>query len=190
MLDLTPLFANDLIYLAPPDPDGDAEVVARWYENPEFAAMVQRGPARPLKVEEARRTIPAAEIDPNRFVFAIRLKEDGRLVGLIEVGRILWPIGVGWLSLQIGDPGDRRKGYGSQALALVLRYAFNELNLNKIICLVNGYNQPALKFFKKNGFAQEVRQREALLRRQQRWDLIWMGMTRAEWEMGSAGGLR
>lgn len=190
MLDLSPLFASDLVYLAPPDREGDAEIVARWYEDPEFAPLVQRGPAYPLKIEEARRKLPAAENDPNRFVFAIRLKEDSRLAGLIEVGKILWPIGVGWLSLQIGDTRDRRKGYGSQALALMLRYAFNELNLNKIISLVNGYNQPALKFFKKNGFAQEVRQREALLRGHQRWDLIWMGLTRAEWEAGSAGGLR
>lgn len=84
--------------------------------------------------------------------------------------------------LGIGDPGDRGKGYGSEALALMLNYSFEELNLSRLTAVIPEYNRAASQMFKWAGFVEEVRRRQALHRYGHRWDVIHMGILRAEWE--------
>jgi RimJ/RimL family protein N-acetyltransferase len=85
------------------------------------------------------------------------------------------------LQMGIGDPQDRKKGYGSQALNLILRYAFEELNLYRLTALVPEYNSDAMRFFEKAGFLVEVRRRQALNRDGRRWDLLHLGLLQDEW---------
>jgi RimJ/RimL family protein N-acetyltransferase len=86
------------------------------------------------------------------------------------------------LELGIGDPNDRRHGFGSEALRLILRYAFAELNLYRLSVMVPEYNPPALSLFTKAGFVEEVRRREALQRDGRYWDALHLGLLREEWE--------
>jgi RimJ/RimL family protein N-acetyltransferase len=83
--------------------------------------------------------------------------------------------------LGIGDPGERRKGYGTEVLNLLLRYAFSELNLFRLSAVIPEYNAGALRLFEKAGFLQEVRRRQALNRDGRFWDLIHVGLLRDEW---------
>ena len=82
--------------------------------------------------------------------------------------------------LGIGDPADRGKGYGREALALMINYAFEELNLFKLTAVIPEYNRVALQLFAQAGFIEEVRRRQALHRYGRRWDVIHMGILRDE----------
>ena len=64
---------------------------------------------------------------------------------------------------------------------MVLRYAFDECNLYRLTALSPEYNQAALHVFKKVGFIEEVRRREALWRDGCRWDLIHLGILNGDW---------
>jgi RimJ/RimL family protein N-acetyltransferase len=86
------------------------------------------------------------------------------------------------VKIGIGSPSDRGQGYGSEALRLLLRYAFAELNLFRLSAFAPEYNPVALHIFRKAGFVQEVCRRQALNRDGRRWDLVYLGLLREEWE--------
>ena len=87
-----------------------------------------------------------------------------------------------WCSWQLVTAGTGVHGYGTEALQMLMRYAFSELNLFRLAALVPEYNQAAIHLFQKAGFIEEVRRREALNRDGRRWDLIHLGLLREEWE--------
>jgi RimJ/RimL family protein N-acetyltransferase len=89
--------------------------------------------------------------------------------------------------LGIGDPADWRKGYGRDALHLLMRFAFSELNLHRLTAIVPEYNTPAMQLFTNAGFIEEVRRRQALARDSRRWDSIHLGLLRSEWAARHGG---
>ncbi len=58
----------------------------------------------------------------------------------MRIEGIEWTHGTGNLKLAIGDPAERGKGYGSEALQLILRFAFSELNLYRLSAVVGEDN--------------------------------------------------
>jgi RimJ/RimL family protein N-acetyltransferase len=121
------------------------------------------------------------EEDKNLYHFMIRSKADDRLIGKAAVQWIEWTNGNGFLRLGIGAAEDRCKGYGTQALRMLLRFAFAELNLFRVSAIVAEYNEGALALLKKFGFVQEVCRRKSLERDGRRWDLYVFGLLNDEW---------
>jgi len=195
-----PLFEGQLIYLASINPDKDAEMESRWTHDAEFQRLLNPDLVRPLSPAQIKKiyTEIEKEMDEkrNQFYFTIRRlptdksfeavnekpQDSDRLLGFARLDWIEWSQGVGSISLGIGEPDERGKGYGSDALRLLLRYAFGELNLFRLGATVPEYNQVALRFLGKAGFEVEACRREALHRGGKRWDLIHLGLLREEWE--------
>jgi RimJ/RimL family protein N-acetyltransferase len=162
--------------------EADAEAEARWSEDPAFLALIQTAPARPLSAIQIRKKARPAEESQESFVFSVRELESGRVVGSVALRYIQWNHGLGWLTLAIGDSMERRRGFGSEALALLTRYTFHELNLQRILASAFEYNIPARAFLEKYGFTLQVQQREALLRSGRRWDRLIYELERSDWE--------
>ena len=74
------------------------------------------------------------------------------------------------------------KGYGSEAMRLLLRFAFRELGYEKIGLSAYEFNTRALTLYEHLGFQHEARRRRAVYTDGRRWDEIYLGMTRAEYE--------
>ena len=74
------------------------------------------------------------------------------------------------------------KGYGSEALRLLLRFAFRELGYEKVNLQVYEFNTRAITLYEHLGFQHEARLRSQIYADGRRWDEIWMGMTRADYE--------
>jgi RimJ/RimL family protein N-acetyltransferase len=189
-----PLFEGSSVVLAPIDYENDAEVESQWTHDASFLRMVKLEPAQPLSPAQVKKGYEkvekSMEEDKNLFYFTIRERPEERLVGFARIYWVSWTHAAAFLQLGIGDMNDRRRGYGSQALELLLRYAFEELNLYRLTALVPEYNQAAQRFFEKAGFVIEVRRRQALNREGRRWDLLHMGLLRDEWlpVSGQSGG--
>jgi RimJ/RimL family protein N-acetyltransferase len=178
------LFESERLRLAPPDPEKDAELESKWTHDPDYQRLISAQPVRPLSPGQIKKRYEEAEKEKkhNQFVFALRTREDDRLIGFARLDHIEWNHAHGGLSLGIAAPDDRRKGYGSEALRLLLRYAFDELNLHRLTATVFEYNTAALSFFEKAGFVIEVRRRQALNRDGKRWDWLHLGLLREDWE--------
>ena len=187
----TQLFEGRLIYLGPINRDQDAEVEARWTLDSDYLHMLGFDLVRPLSPARVKKQYDEIEKDMdekrNQYYFSIRRmgnEEDGKqdqLLGFARLTRIGWSHGTGTISLGIGDAAERGKGYGTEALHLMLHYAFRELNLFRLSASIPGYNQAALKMFEKAGFHEEARQREAYHLAGKRWDGIYMGLLSEEW---------
>lgn len=87
--------------------------------------------------------------------FAICLNETGKHIGNIKLGPINRANGFAHIGLFIGDREYWGKGIATEAVSLIVRYAFETLGLHKVLagCLAN--NEASLRVFKKNGFKKE-----------------------------------
>ena len=187
-----PLFEAQNIHLSYIDHEKDAAIESLWTHDPGYARMLGPEIARPLSVFEIKQRYEKiekdAEDDRNLFYFTVRLRSDDRLVGMTCLHRIEWTCGSGFIKLGIGAAEDRRKGWGTEVLQLMLRYAFGELNLHRLSASVAEYNQPALNLFKQQGFKQEVLLRKALHRDGRSWDQVFFGLLQSEWEKPDTAG--
>ena len=181
-----PLFYGKSVCLAPIDPERDAEIESRWTHDAEYLRFLSLNPARPLSPAQVKKKYEALEKsqeeEKDQFYFAVRLCSDDRLVGFARIYWIWWPHRSAMVNLGIGDAGDRQRGYGIEALRLLLGYAFDELNLYRVTAIVPEYNQAAMRLFGKAGFVQEVRRREAANRDGCRWDVLHLGILESEWK--------
>ena len=66
------------------------------------------------------------------FLFAIRLLDSNALIGYVELDGILWTHRVSGVSIAIGEAKHWGQGYGYEVMPLVLRFAFDELNLHRV----------------------------------------------------------
>jgi RimJ/RimL family protein N-acetyltransferase len=179
------LFEGQRIRLAPPDAERDAELVAKWTHDPEYLRLLSADIAKPLSPFQIKKQYEEMDKEAEKhdaFNFAVRLKEDDRLIGFARLFRIEWTHATGSLQIGLGDRNDRGKGYGTEVLRLLLRYAFEELNLYRLAATTAEYNTGAIRFFERVGFVVEVRRRQAIQRDGKRWDAVMLGLLRDEWK--------
>jgi len=178
------LFEGELIRLASPDPDRDAETESKWTHDVEYMRLLSADPVRPLSPALIKKRYEELEKEKSnrRYDLAIRTRADDRLVGFVRLDHIEWNQGTCQLALGIGDSNDRGHGYGTEALKLILRYAFAELNLHRVAVDTYEYNEGAQRFLERAGFTLEVRRRQAVHRDGRRWDALKLGLLRQEWE--------
>jgi RimJ/RimL family protein N-acetyltransferase len=178
---LAPLFTGRLVRLAAPRPD-DHEAFARWSEDDAYLRVMDNDPARPVSAEaHAARETPFLNA-PNSFMFRVRTLEDDVLIGVVALGPVEWMHQCAMLGIAIGDPAYWGKGYGSDAIGLMLKYAFHELNLYRVWLTTIAYNTRAVRAFEKAGFKPEGAWRDMIHRDGRRFDVLHFGMLRHEWE--------
>ena len=179
------LFEGQLVRFASPDAERDAETVSKWSHDLEYLRLLSADIAKPLSPFQVKKQYEEWDKDAekrNVFNFTVRLKEDDRLLGFARLHRIEWTHATGSLQIGLGDRNDRGKGYGTEAIRMLLRYAFDELNLYRLAASLPEYNTGALRFFERAGFIVEVRRRQAIQRDGKRWDAVMMGLLRDEWK--------
>jgi len=185
MIISTQFFEGEKICLGPLDHEKDPPVYSRWTHEVSFQRTLGWQPARPLSPAQAKKHFAAVEKEMderrNSFYFTIRARPDDRLLGFAQLYWIQWSHGDSSLRLAIGDPQDRGQGYGSEALSLLLRFAFDELNMHRLSAFVGEDNPRAVRFFQRFGFVEEARRRGALLREERLWDILHLGLLRSEW---------
>lgn len=84
----------------------------------------------------------------------------------------------------------RGKGYGSEAMRLVLAHAFDVIGVHRVELDVYAFNESAVQVYEGLGFVHEGRLREALLWEGERHDALLMSILRPEWEQDRGTGSR
>lgn len=86
------------------------------------------------------------------------------------------------LGLSLAE-GFRGKGYGGEAINWALDWAFQHAGLHRVSICAFSYNVNALKLYRKLGFVDEGREREAVYHQRSWHDLVILGMLEDEWEV-------
>ena len=116
---------------------------------------------------------------------ACRLEDDRPLgtIGLFELDVVNGSAGLG---ISIGDPADRDKGYGTDALRALLAFGFGQLRLERIWLDVYDGNPGARHVYERVGFVHEGVRRRAAFREGRFLDVHMMSILANEWR--AAGG--
>lgn len=182
----TQLFEGRDIFFGPIDHEKDAGIESKWTHDGEFMRLMELKPVRPASEAVVRKQYEKIEKEiedhRNLYYFTIRSRTDERLIGKAVLEWIDWTNGNAWIQLGIGAADDRRRGYGTQALRMLLRFAFGELNLFRVSAMVPAYNEAMLALLGKFSFVEEVRRREAIERDGRFWDLLSFGLLKTEWD--------
>jgi RimJ/RimL family protein N-acetyltransferase len=157
----------------------DAAIIAHWSHDAQFWRLAHTVPAYPELARQRKQHIEERGLDLKSF--AIRTLADDRLIGLIGLYTIFQLHREAFIGIHIGEREFWGKGYGTDALRVLLRYAFEELNLQRISLSVLEGNARAMRSYEKCGFRYEGRERRVWAYDGRRWDEIYMGVLRDEW---------
>lgn len=78
-------------------------------------------------------------------------------------------------------PEHHGQGYGSDAAARMIRYAFEDRNLRRVSARLGSFNDASAGLLESLGFEREGTQREAAWFRGEYHDMLWYGLLREEW---------
>lgn len=178
------LFRGELVRLTVEDPETYAKAFTPWRSDTYFWRLMESWPAQ-MSSEKAMKEWLEKEFssaDPGFYFFCIRTLEDDRLIGDVGIPAQHDGNGDTVVGIALGERDYWGKGYGTDAMRILLRYAFTELNLHRVSLDVFEYNPRAIRSYEKAGFRREGCERGFLNREGRRWDLIHMGILRSEWE--------
>jgi RimJ/RimL family protein N-acetyltransferase len=116
--------------------------------------------------------------DDTAFLVIERL-QDAAVVGSVNVGRASARHGRFGYGLGIGREY-RRRGYGAEAIKLLLRFYFGELRYRKSDTAIYSFNEASLHLHQKLGFTIEGRVREAIFTSREHFDEVLLGITATE----------
>lgn len=180
------LFRGDRVRLTAVRPDTDAETEARWSRDSEFWRLAYPHPAFPLTVRVVRQEM-LEEAGSRDHVFAMRRLSDDRFIGQIGLWAINRSHAEAWVGIYIGERDCWGQGYGTDAMRVVLRYAFTELNLYRVSLAALAENLRAVRSYQKAGFAVEGRVRRAARYEGAFFDEVYMGILQDEWAARAEG---
>jgi UDP-4-amino-4,6-dideoxy-N-acetyl-beta-L-altrosamine N-acetyltransferase len=125
--------------------------------------------------------------DPSKEIFIAVSKQTTKPIGMIGLYQIdpnnhKAEIG----STMVGDPSMWGKGTAAEMIGLVLEYAFEDLNLNRIYAYAVDYNKGSVRVKEKCGFQLEGTLRQDHYANGRFHDVQLLGITREFWEAGNA----
>lgn len=167
---------GERIYLSPPDPE-DAEIYTGWMND--FRVSEGLGNASHV-ISEAGEQIWLEE-DASEYQFSIIRMENDQLIGHCSIENVDFLRRRAGMGIYIGDEENRGKGYGQEAIRLLLTYAFEYLNLNNIMLGLWSFNTEAYECYKKAGFKEIGRRRECYYLKGVYYDEILMDILQKDW---------
>ena len=177
------VLTGKLVRLSAFDPEEMSKAFPRWNRNSEYVRLLNSSP-RPMLSPKASLKWMEEEADkmsPANYYFSIRAVTDDKLIGEIGLDVVNWPSRDAFVGLGIGETEYWSKGYGTDVMNVLLRFAFTEINLKRVTLTVFEYNPRAIRSYEKAGFRHEGRKRQLLNREGKRWDELYMGILREEW---------
>jgi RimJ/RimL family protein N-acetyltransferase len=104
-----------------------------------------------------------------------------KLIGNCGLHAIDWKNRVAEVGIIIGEKEYQSKGYGTEAMEILINYGFKTVNLNRIQLRVYEFNSRAINSYKKIGFVEEGRMRKAVFINGEYHDIIIMSILQDEW---------
>lgn len=158
----------------------DLETLHRWANDPDIWYLLG-GWHFPSSMDFMKSWFQGLKNDTLNQRWAIEVPDLG-LIGTANLVDIDWKNNHAFHGMMIGDKDIRGKGYGVDTIMAVMRYAFEELHLERLDGSMIEYNEPSLKVYcDKCGWKIEGRLRRWYFRKNRYWDKILVGITRDDY---------
>jgi RimJ/RimL family protein N-acetyltransferase len=151
----------------------DLSLYVKWINDPAFFG--EYNPLEQTTKLEMEKDYDSAHPDRKRFFVE---KKDGTKIGSVGVYPIgdLWEIGFSLIS------GERRKGYGAEAVTMMVDYLFLSRDLVRIQATTDLRNTASQSLLEKVGFKREGVVRMSMFIHGEWRDMILYSILRNEWK--------
>jgi len=164
------------IYLSPMNPD-DVDKYTKWINDLEISLYLNFG-NQVFSREKEKEALE--ELSRQGHNFAIVEREYDNLIGNCSLMDVDQTHSSAELGIFIGNKDYWNKGYGHEAVTLLLDYGFSLLNLENIMLRVHSFNKRAINCYKKCGFKEMGRRRNSYLIDGEKYDDIFMDIVAEE----------
>ena len=168
---------GDRIYLSPTNTE-DAEIFTEWLNDFETTDYVARSAF--IASSEGEKKFFEESISDKNYQFFIVTLDDDKLIGTVSLLKLKPIDRTATLGIFIGNKEYRIKGYGTEAIKLLLDFGFNYLNLHSIKLDVLSFNERGIKCYQKCGFKECGRRRECRFINGKYYDSIEMDILDSE----------
>lgn len=159
----------------------DIEMLRELTNSPDYEKMIV-GWSFPISKKDQQEWFAKCKNDLSCIRYIIETQEDGS-VGMIGLKDIDWKNGsASGLGMRIAKKEIRTRGLATDAWMTLMKYAFDELRLNRINGSALVINKASLKVCEKVGFKVEGTQREAVYKDGKFIDLIFMGCLKSDYK--------
>ena len=157
----------------------DAPYFTYWFNQPQV--MFQCGFEKPASEEEIRKTITVSHKREDSVWYTIT-DLDGNIIGETGLLRMFPARHQTDLTIIIPDPEMQHKGYGTEAIRIILDMAYKKYEMHRVSIGVVGLNTDALAVYRKIGFKQEGILEEAYYWNNEYSDFVMMRILSQEWK--------
>ena len=155
----------------------DADRCYRWMNDPNIVRTLKT--RYPIAFQnEAEWLDKAMHPAQSERHFAVERKDDRQHIGNASIHDIEWVSRTAAFGLFIGEPSAWNRGFGSDAIRTLVRFAFEEMNLRKLRIDVFEYNERAKHVLEAQGFVQEGRLRQEFYREGSYHDIVILSVFR------------
>jgi RimJ/RimL family protein N-acetyltransferase len=162
--------------------EDDLKNMARWYTDPAITVL-QSGTyqitSEAETLEQMKKWFSNADATGGAN-FVIEVRETGAMIGGVNMFGGALPMRTATVAIQV-DGDQAGKGFGSEALGLMVGFGFRELGLNRIQLEVFAYNARAIRAYEKAGFVHEGRRRQAAFHDGRFHDSLTMAILAEDW---------
>ncbi len=178
----TEVLRGETVRLRPVE-EGDLPLYVRWFNDPDVQHWLYASERAEETLESQRERFEENRRDAAWVEWCIE-NVDGRGIGCVGLVRIDETHADAELYIFIGGKERWGRGYGSDAVGRVLRYAFDELGLRRVELTTDEDNLRGIRCFEKCGFVREGLLRAKRLRHGQPVGRVIMSVLREEWDGG------
>ena len=169
---------GERIYLRPLEAE-DEQYFYPWFNNYEIMKMV--GEVYPLSREKTRNRLEEWISASDSISLTIVIHGEDRIIGTVGLLHVDTIHRRAELGIIIGEEEYWSKGYGTEAIALLLQYGFNRLNLHMVYLGYIEFNEMARKCYENLGFCHDGVIRDKYCVNGTYYNCIMMSILREEW---------
>lgn len=155
-----PVLHSDRLELRPLHVSSIATVIP-WLGDAEVNRFMLSG-HEPIEFADEVRWYEQMLASETDLVLQIHLREDGRYIGNIGLHHIDHTHRGAELGIMIGEKAEWGRGYGREAMVALLRHAFGQLGLHRVMLRCHPENRRGLAAYRAIGFTEIGREREVV----------------------------
>ena len=170
---------GEMIILRAMEPE-DMRIFCEMVNDPYIESMVG-GWSFPISQFEQARWFEKVFNDKRNLRFTIVSKKNGEILGMANLKDIDWKNRVAFHGIKLAPNAEKGIGYGKDTVMTLMKYAFEELQLNRLDGAIIEYNHASMSLYKKCGWKIEGTRRQAIYKNDSYHDNILVGILKTEY---------
>jgi RimJ/RimL family protein N-acetyltransferase len=155
-----------------------------YINDPEVSLNLTPDIPYPMTLFEEEKWFESLTAVGDTYKFAIETLEGNEFIGGCSINNVDWKNSVATIGVFIGNREYRGRGYGTDAMKVLMNFIFSYMNINKIRLTVFSSNEAAIKCYEKCGFRVEGVLRNEIYQNGNYYNKIAMGILRDEFQNG------